>query len=953
MSNRRPVRALETKPEPVQPARHSYLWRLSKFRKAWEQKWFTLDRNGFVSAKTPQGLALCKPVFDEGLPEQAWPEMRVTAKDHGVMMFGMTVKSDEGETVTLHSPDRFLRDAWVQTINMAAKARRSNMYINDRFSIDFQKPLGTGLFAVVLQGQEISTGTNVAIKVIKADAYKEYKDLIEQLCEGGNLMTSLANRPYYCERDVASLMRQLVEAVQHCHRQGIVHCDLKPENIVLQNKSPDSPIKLIDFSLASFFNTSTEPGGTPEFVAPELLIKPEQYAEYGCGPSVDVWALGVILYYLLCGTTPFYAKTMDAIIERVKSGVWDFSGPCWHQVSPEAMDLIEMLLQFNPKDRASSLSLLDHPWFRMHSTQHRTGVLRDALRGFKVAWTAPCRWYLELSAFPVPSGGLDSALPTASSPTAAAAAGGTSGNRSHRQRKVSDGVSWADLMQQRVPLDPVTSPSHSGKLPPTSLLSASSRGSGGAGMGEFGGMAMGNDLGGGMSGLGVEGLGFSGLGGKGVLGLAGTASTSQVPDMGINVQQGGVGNGSGASGAPPHACAPQSSMGPSRVLGNRMLGRAATLPTSQLNVPATVAVEAPMQGLEPAGGSASPWTPLHDLIAGDMGASGPPSQRHLGSSVRSRSAAPYSVLSRATTTGYAQRPRCFTTRAHADGSQWSRSMGQVPAMERELGGDAWNGEVMMGNSAPQEPVGLGSRSLSGTAYSTRSASQTQPLGLQLYQEQPELSWDAQQQQQQQQQQQLGGGSISPEVSSAHTTSSSTSIQQLLALRAQLAALKEEKQRRQSQQQLLAGGAGGSGSSGVVDSILTKRHSTPSPDSLSLNLPQQAFQPHGPASMPNSSPRPSPSGFLNSLSQGSHSPVSRSSGGWGGSGSLPHLPALDCTHLPTITSEDNVLSSAPTNTQPSSFCFPLPSPLGQPGRSSMPSFAGMGWEGLPSTDRGWL
>eukprot|EP00983_Pelagomonas_calceolata_P087920 1157067-Pelagomonas_calceolata.AAC.7 len=48
------------------------------------------------------------------------------------MMFGMTVKSDEGETLTLHSPDRFLRDAWVHTINMAAKARKSNMYINDR-----------------------------------------------------------------------------------------------------------------------------------------------------------------------------------------------------------------------------------------------------------------------------------------------------------------------------------------------------------------------------------------------------------------------------------------------------------------------------------------------------------------------------------------------------------------------------------------------------------------------------------------------------------------------------------------------------------------------------------------------------------------------------------------------------------------------------------------------------
>ena len=56
-----------------------------------------------------------------------------------------------------------------------------------------------------------------------------------ELCEGGNLMLSLAQRSTYCERDVANLMRQLVEAVQHCHKHGIVHCDLKPENIVLLN----------------------------------------------------------------------------------------------------------------------------------------------------------------------------------------------------------------------------------------------------------------------------------------------------------------------------------------------------------------------------------------------------------------------------------------------------------------------------------------------------------------------------------------------------------------------------------------------------------------------------------------------------------------------------------------------------------------------------------------------
>lgn len=72
-------------------------------------------------------------------------------------------------------------------------------------------------------------------------------------------MSRLAASTSYCERDVARIMRQLLEAVRHCHDTGIVHADLKPENVVLVSGAPDSPLKLIDFSLASFFSTSTEP----------------------------------------------------------------------------------------------------------------------------------------------------------------------------------------------------------------------------------------------------------------------------------------------------------------------------------------------------------------------------------------------------------------------------------------------------------------------------------------------------------------------------------------------------------------------------------------------------------------------------------------------------------------------------------------------------------------------
>ncbi len=81
-------------------------------------------------------------------------------QDGGAMMFGLGVKSAGGECMTLFSADRFLRDQWVLTLNMAAKVRGGTMNINDRFSINYQKALGSGLFSVVLQGQEIATGVS-------------------------------------------------------------------------------------------------------------------------------------------------------------------------------------------------------------------------------------------------------------------------------------------------------------------------------------------------------------------------------------------------------------------------------------------------------------------------------------------------------------------------------------------------------------------------------------------------------------------------------------------------------------------------------------------------------------------------------------------------------------------------------------------------------------------------
>ncbi len=104
-------------------------------------------------------------------------------------------------------------------------------------------------------------------------------------------------------------------------------------------------MKLIDFGLSSFFHTPTEPGGTPEFLAPELLLKPKLIQKMGIGPEVDMWAIGVLAYYLLSGATPFDASDVELILKKVKHGDWEFRGPAWRHVSEEARGLITALIK--------------------------------------------------------------------------------------------------------------------------------------------------------------------------------------------------------------------------------------------------------------------------------------------------------------------------------------------------------------------------------------------------------------------------------------------------------------------------------------------------------------------------------------------------------------------------------------------------------------------------------
>ena len=135
----------------------------------------------------------------------------------------------------------------------------------------------------ILKGYEtIEVGESVAI----VTEYVPGKSLRQVLKE------RLAQGEAFKEEEVAVIAKQLLMALSYCHEQGIMHRDIKPDNVLI---TPDGNVKLIDFGLADWTTKSArESVGTPYFIAPEMIN--HSYKE-----SCDVWSLGVLLFYLLTG----------------------------------------------------------------------------------------------------------------------------------------------------------------------------------------------------------------------------------------------------------------------------------------------------------------------------------------------------------------------------------------------------------------------------------------------------------------------------------------------------------------------------------------------------------------------------------------------------------------------------------------------------------------------------
>ncbi|CAI5501422.1 unnamed protein product [Closterium sp. Naga37s-1] len=178
--------------------------------------------------------------------------------------------------------------------------------------------------------------------------------LIMELCPGGDLFERIKSRAQLTEPEAASILRQLLEALIHSHSLGILHRDVKPENILLCSPSSCSSIKLIDFGVATVLPEGAlcnEAAGTPEYMAPEVYDE-----KYGFG--ADVWGAGVSLYVMLSGIPPFWESTNQSLEQAIRSKKVSFKHWKWADVSGEAKELITRMLEKDPSKRITAQEAL-------------------------------------------------------------------------------------------------------------------------------------------------------------------------------------------------------------------------------------------------------------------------------------------------------------------------------------------------------------------------------------------------------------------------------------------------------------------------------------------------------------------------------------------------------------------------------------------------------------------
>ena len=295
--------------------------------------------------------------------------------------------NNKSKTRKYYTPDLEIKKQFVLKIKEAIGYMKFSDYY------ELKEVIGKGKFSVVNLGIHKKTQQRVAVKIINKDSIKtvEDKELVRieigilKLCHHPNvirLLDHLENEDYifivteyieggtlgqylkiknfnFSERQASLIMSQIASGIKYLHKYGIVHRDLKPDNIMITQQNDFGIIKIMDFGLSKIVSTQekmVDGYGTLSYVAPEVLLRTPYNKE------VDIWSMGIILFYILCGHLPFKGNKEAIIAEKIVNDDLEFDEEEWETRSQKVRELISSCLKKEPEERISIDEFLKHPW---------------------------------------------------------------------------------------------------------------------------------------------------------------------------------------------------------------------------------------------------------------------------------------------------------------------------------------------------------------------------------------------------------------------------------------------------------------------------------------------------------------------------------------------------------------------------------------------------------------
>lgn len=252
------------------------------------------------------------------------------------------------------------------------------------------RPLGEGQFGKVKEAVHLDTGHRFAVKIIKKSNIKTSKDvetvkkevnfmkklnghpnilsmhdvledpeklyLVLELAAGGDLFDKIVAMGGFDEATARLFFQQILSGLEYCHAKGIIHRDMKPENLLL---AENDVLKISDFGLSNIILSPEQMlkthCGSEKYAAPEVMQNTDPYK----GPPVDVWSTGVILYIMVGGAFPFVEATMNCdLFAAHAEGKFQFPAT----FSPELVDLLLKMFTIKPEDRITLPEIRAHPW---------------------------------------------------------------------------------------------------------------------------------------------------------------------------------------------------------------------------------------------------------------------------------------------------------------------------------------------------------------------------------------------------------------------------------------------------------------------------------------------------------------------------------------------------------------------------------------------------------------